>query len=58
MVKALAYDSIGREFDPRPFHVPFPFAARYDLGQVANTRRVPLSPSSIIWYRSRAIEET
>jgi len=42
MVRALARDTKGRGFDSQA----------NNLGQVVHTH-VPLSPSSIVWYRSR-----
>jgi len=47
MVRVLARDTKGRGFDSRPF----PLSGN-NLGQVVYTH-VPLSPSSIIRYRSR-----
>ena len=46
MVRVLACDAKGRGFDSRPF------VSGNNLGKVVHTH-VPLSPSSIIWYRSR-----
>ena len=40
----LATPNVAMQFDSRPFS--------FHLGQVVHTR-VPLSPSSMIWYRSR-----
>jgi len=47
MVKALACDSRGREFNSRPSRCQVT-----TLGKLFT--HVPLSPSSIIWYQSRS----
>ena len=44
MVRVLARDTKGREFDSRPFHCQVT-----TLGKLC--KHVPLLPSSIIWYR-------
>ena len=50
MVSASNLRSRGRGFDSRPFHY-----SSNNSGQVVHTH-VPLSPSSIIWYRSKRLE--